>query len=160
MPEWTWKLICSPPDPILVAAGEACVRLRSSREISQRGVSERPRTQVLRLLRSRTQASPAAMYGLASTVYPLLKNRRPVASMYQAYSWKPSSASGQNWKSSWYADYSQASKASSSLGINPRRSYLGSIFFQQRVGQLVPRWQNSVTQWLIVACWPSPAWRR
>ncbi|MEB2514600.1 hypothetical protein SOP85_04005, partial [Pseudomonas sp. YuFO20] len=38
---------------------------------------------------------PAPMYGLAPTVYPLLKNRRPVASMYKAYSWKPSSASGQ-----------------------------------------------------------------
>ena len=74
---------------------------------------------------------PAPMYGLAPTVYPLLKNRRPVASMYKAYSWKPSSASGQNWKSSWYADYSQASKASRSLGINPRRSYLGSIFFSK-----------------------------
>ena len=74
---------------------------------------------------------PAPMYGLAPTVYPLLKNRRPVASMYKAYSWKPSSASGQNWKSSWYADYIQASKASRSLGINPRRSYLGSIFFSK-----------------------------
>jgi len=45
---------------IVVAAGEACVRLRSSREIRRCGVSGRPKTQVLRLLRSRTQASPAA----------------------------------------------------------------------------------------------------
>jgi hypothetical protein len=44
----------------LVAAGEACVRLRSSREIRRCGVSGRPRAQVLRLLLSRTQALPAA----------------------------------------------------------------------------------------------------
>jgi hypothetical protein len=44
----------------LVTAGEACVRLRSNREIRQRGPSGLPRAQVSRLLRSRTQASPAA----------------------------------------------------------------------------------------------------
>src|SRR5690606_23742674 len=41
-------------------AGEACVRLRSSREIRQRGPSVTPCIQGLRLLRSRTQVSPAA----------------------------------------------------------------------------------------------------
>ncbi len=45
---------------LYVAAGEACVRLRSSRKIMQRCVSGRPRTQFSRLLRSRTQASLAA----------------------------------------------------------------------------------------------------
>jgi hypothetical protein len=73
----------------------------------------------------------APMYGLAPTVYPLLKNRCPVASMYQACSWKPSSASGQHWISARYADYREASKASRSPGINPRRSDLGSMFFSR-----------------------------
>jgi hypothetical protein len=41
--------------------GEACVRLRSSRETIHRGGSGTLWIQDLRLLRSRTQASPAAM---------------------------------------------------------------------------------------------------
>ena len=60
-----------------VAAGEACVRLRSSRETRTCGLPGRSDIQDLRLLRSRTQASPAAMYGLAPTVYPLLKKLPP-----------------------------------------------------------------------------------
>ena len=43
-----------------VAAGEACVRLRSSRKPYLQGLPETPRTLISRLLRSRTQASPAA----------------------------------------------------------------------------------------------------
>src|SRR5689334_18005904 len=43
-----------------VAAGEACVRLRSSRKSRLHDLSDVPRTLILRLLRSRTQASPAA----------------------------------------------------------------------------------------------------
>jgi len=43
-----------------VAAGEACVRLRSSRKTCARGLAETPHCLISRLLRSRTQASPAA----------------------------------------------------------------------------------------------------
>jgi hypothetical protein len=50
-----------------VAAGEACVRLRSSREIKHRGVSGKPHYPGLRLLCSRTQASPAATGIVART---------------------------------------------------------------------------------------------
>ncbi|CAI8711178.1 hypothetical protein EMIT0P253_110099 [Pseudomonas sp. IT-P253] len=48
--------VIAPP----VAAGEACVRLRSSRKPCLHGAPEIPRVLILRLLRSRTQASPAA----------------------------------------------------------------------------------------------------
>jgi len=68
------------------------------------------------------------MYGLTSTVYPLFEHCYPVASMYQAYSRKPPSASGQHWVSSRHANYNQASRAGRSVGINPRRSDLGSMF--------------------------------
>jgi len=44
----------------LVAAAEGCVRLRSSRKIGVRGTSGRSCKPDLRLLRSRTQATPAA----------------------------------------------------------------------------------------------------
>ncbi|CAI8929834.1 hypothetical protein EMIT0P253_40131 [Pseudomonas sp. IT-P253] len=43
-----------------VAAGAACVRLRSSRKLYLHGAPETPRALILRLLRSRTQAAPAA----------------------------------------------------------------------------------------------------
>jgi len=43
-----------------VAAGEACVRLRSSRKACVRDLPETPRGLISRLLRSRTQATPAA----------------------------------------------------------------------------------------------------
>ncbi|MGY2259455.1 hypothetical protein [Pseudomonas sp. SDO55104_S430] len=44
----------------LVAADEACVRLRSRRQYGYFGLSGRTHAQVLRLLRSRTQPSAAA----------------------------------------------------------------------------------------------------
>ncbi|MDR6605206.1 hypothetical protein J2X87_000257 [Pseudomonas synxantha] len=47
-------------DRSLVAAGEACVRRRSRREIRHLGVSGELRRQGLRRLRRRTQAPPAA----------------------------------------------------------------------------------------------------
>jgi len=43
-----------------VAAGEACVRLRSGRKSCWFGMPDIPHLLILRLLRSRTQASPAA----------------------------------------------------------------------------------------------------
>ncbi len=43
-----------------VAAGAACARLRSGRKSRQRGVSDRMRSPVLRRLRRRAQAAPAA----------------------------------------------------------------------------------------------------
>src|SRR5690242_4906242 len=46
--------------PILVAAGEACVRLRSSRKSCMHDVPVTPQCLKSRLLRGRTQASPAA----------------------------------------------------------------------------------------------------
>jgi hypothetical protein len=47
-------------ETFFVAAAEGCVRLRSSRESGCRGVPDAPQLLILRLLRSRTQASPAA----------------------------------------------------------------------------------------------------
>jgi len=47
-------------DTGFVAAGEACVRLRSSRKSWVLGLPETPSRMISRLLRSRTQASPAA----------------------------------------------------------------------------------------------------
>jgi len=44
----------------LVAAAEGCVRLRSSRKSGLHDLYEVLRTLILRLLRSRTQATPAA----------------------------------------------------------------------------------------------------
>ncbi|MNE04616.1 hypothetical protein D3C80_971530 [compost metagenome] len=102
----------------------------------------------------------APMYGLAPTVYLLFKHCYPVASMYKAYSRKPSLASGQHWLSSRYADYIQASKAGRSAGINPRRSDLGSMFSSRGWSALAPRWQNAVDQQLVAAGRPSAGWRR
>jgi len=50
------------------------------------------------------------MYGLAPTVNPLLEQRNPAASMYQAYSRRLFTASGQHCMSSRHADYVQVSK--------------------------------------------------
>ncbi|CAI8966933.1 hypothetical protein EMIT0194MI4_60293 [Pseudomonas sp. IT-194MI4] len=47
-------------DAFFVAAAEGCVRLRSSRESGCRDVPDAPQWLILRPLRSRTQASPAA----------------------------------------------------------------------------------------------------
>ena len=82
---------------------------------------------------------------------PAFEHGYPVASMYKAYSRKPIPASGQHWFSSWHANYIQASRASRSAGINPRRSDLGSMFSSKGWSGLTPRWQNSVDQWLIAA---------
>ncbi|KRP69041.1 hypothetical protein TX23_24240, partial [Pseudomonas paralactis] len=69
----------------------------------------------------------APMYGLAPTVNPLFKHWYPVASMYQAYSRKLQTASGQHWISSRSAHYKKASRAGRSAGINSRRSDQGSM---------------------------------
>jgi hypothetical protein len=45
----------------LVAAGEACVRLRSSRKSGLHDLSDVPRTLMLRLLRSLTLIDPVAL---------------------------------------------------------------------------------------------------
>ena len=89
---------------------------------------------------------PAPMYGLAPTVKPAFQHCYPAASMYQAYSRKLSSASGQHCVSLRYAYYIQTSKASRSQGINPQRSYLGSMFSSRGWSDFAPRWQNSVDQ--------------
>jgi hypothetical protein len=77
------------------------------------------------------------MYGLAYIVYLLFEQGYPVASMYQAYSRKLG-ASGQHRVSSQHAHYIQASWAGRSVGIDPRRSYLGSMFTSRGWGARHP----------------------
>lgn len=84
---------------------------------------------ILRPLRARFAGKPRSYVWTRPTLSTrfAFKHCCPVASMYQACSRKRL-ASGQHWFSSRNADYIQASRASRSAGIYPRRSNLGSMF--------------------------------
>ncbi len=149
-----WKVFSMPLRWLnnLVSRSLVCPRREWRHYICRSGLARDPDAAVCLNHRGDAIAGkPAPMYGLAYIVYPLLNMVTRLHLCIRPIRGSVSLLANIG-VSSRYADYIQASWAGRSAGINPRRSYQGSMFSSRGWSGSAPRWRNSVNQWLI----PSP----